>query len=175
MAGRLSIGSGGDRREGWTRLDASKRGNPDIVATLPPLPAVVQEQKWHEIEAIHVIEHFYLWEARELLRQCFQCLATGGRLTLELPNIEFAAKALLGQVRPPRGMLPGQCDMWPLYGDPRHRDPLMCHKWGYTPRTLTHELIHAGFAADHIQVLKAQHHVPVRDFRIEARRQVDFR
>jgi hypothetical protein len=34
--------------------------------------------------------------------------------------------------------------MWIFYGDPRWKDPLMVHRWGYTPLTLTALLAEAG-------------------------------
>ncbi|MCZ6887001.1 MAG: hypothetical protein O7H39_00795 [Gammaproteobacteria bacterium] len=34
--------------------------------------------------------------------------------------------------------------MWVLYGDPGWQDPLMCHKWGYTPESLSDVLKEAG-------------------------------
>ena len=40
---------------------------------------------------------------------------------------------------PDRATLPGQegqRSMWVLYGDPRWQDPLMVHRWAYTPRSL---------------------------------------
>ena len=40
----------------------------------------------------------------------------------------------------------GQMSMWPLYGDPNWKDPLMCHKWAYTPDSLMSVLMTAGFS-----------------------------
>jgi len=37
--------------------------------------------------------------------------------------------------------------MWVLYGDPAWRDPLMCHRWGYTPRSLAQVMHEAGLRA----------------------------
>jgi hypothetical protein len=34
--------------------------------------------------------------------------------------------------------------MWPLYGDPKWRDPLMVHRWGYTPNSLADLMINCG-------------------------------
>ena len=35
--------------------------------------------------------------------------------------------------------------MWSLYGDPSWKDPLMCHKWAYTPDSLAQVVTQAGF------------------------------
>ena len=34
--------------------------------------------------------------------------------------------------------------MWVLYGDPAWKDPLMMHRWGYTPESLKRVLSEAG-------------------------------
>ena len=166
MPNKLMIGAGKSRRSGWTTLDADPRSKADIIATVPPLPDQVKAKRWDEIEMIHVIEHFYIWEARQLLCEIRAVLAPGGKLIVEAPNILYAARVLCGLEKPPRGAL-GQMDMWPLYGDPRHRNPLFGHRWGYSPDSLRSELVAAGFDADAIAVKRAKHHVPLRDFRVE--------
>ena len=130
-------------------------------------------QEWSTIEMIHVIEHFFPWDALDVLRQVHQCLSPGGLLILEQPDISFAARVLLGLQTPIPNTMPGQCDMWALYGDPRSCNPLYCHRWGYTPQTLSERLVSAGFRESAIQVLPARHHLPARDFRIEVRKSQD--
>lgn len=166
MVNKLLLGSGTWRWAGWTTIDASPTSGADHVATVPPLPYAIRSTAWTVIQAIHFIEHLCPWEAETLIRQCYECLEPGGLLILEQPNIEYAAKVLIGEVVPPQGA-PGQFDMWPLFGDPTHRDPLMMHRWGYSPTTLTELLVRAGFDPGHIHVKPAQFHVPVRDFRLE--------
>lgn len=167
MRDKLMIGAGRTRRPGWTTLDADPKSGADIIATVPPLPASVTVRQWQIVEMIHFLEHLYLWDSRALLRECRQILAPGGRLVIEVPNIAYAAKVLLGLQRPPRGAV-GQFDMWPLYGDPSHCNPLFGHRWGYTPESLMEELVAAGFRRNGITVMRARHHFPVRDFRAEA-------
>jgi hypothetical protein len=164
---RLSIGAGRDQKPGWKCLDADPTHRPDFVATVPPLPEAVKQICWHEIEMIHVIEHFYPWQADELLREIFDILQPGGLLVLEQPNIAYCARVLLGLETPPAGAS-GQFDMWGLYGDPTQHNPLMGHHWGYRPETLTEMLVTARFEREKIEIRPAQHHRPVRDFRIEA-------
>ena len=165
---KLILCSGRQRRKGWTTLDANPAYAPDIVATIPPLPDEVSKTTWHEIELIHGIEHFYLWEAVPLLEELHAALEPGGRLTLEQPNIEYAAKILAGELNPPKGKSVSQFAMWPLYGDPSHKNKGYCHHWGWTPKTLSCALRAVGFTD--ITEHKAQHHYPIRDFRLEARR-----
>lgn len=168
MSGELMIGAGRTRRPGWTTIDADSKSGADIIATVPPLPESVTNRQWRKVEMIHFLEHLYLWDAKRLLREIHSVLASGGKLVIEVPNIRYAARVLCGLEKPPRGAA-GQFDMWPLYGDPSHRNPLFGHRWGYTPESLTNELVAAGFEREQIRVLRARHHFPGRDFRVEAK------
>lgn len=163
---KLMLCAGRQKRDGWTTLDANPRAKPDIVATLPGLLDHVKPGSCSEIELIHGIEHFYLWEARPLLREIWEALKPGGRVVLEQPDISYAAKVLLGMIDPPKRL--NQFAMWPLYGDPGHKSELYCHRWGYTPDSLRGELVSAGFDPSRITTPKARHHFPGRDFRVEA-------
>lgn len=162
---KLLLCAGPDKPEGYVSLDANPENNPHIVATVPPLPTAVKMFHWDLVELIHGIEHFHLWEAEQLLREIYECLAPEGVLVLEQPNIEFAAEVLLGR-RAPITPTPEGSDMWAFYGDPSHRNPLMGHHWGWTPTTLTKALRKAGF--EKITVVPAHYHYRERDFRVEA-------
>jgi len=66
-------------------------------------------------------------------------------MILECPNLKSACEEFLKN--PERSALPGpdgQRSMWVFYGDPRWRDPLMMHRWGYTPRSLAQLMNEAG-------------------------------
>lgn len=167
-ANRLMIGCGRQKRSGWQTLDADPRCGADHTGTVPPLPEAVRATRWAEIEMIHFLEHLYEWDARELLHQCYRVLAPGGRLVIECPNLEYCCRVIAGLEQPPRAG--GQFDMWGLYGDPNHKNPLFGHRWGWTPATLTAALQAVGFAADGIVTERAKHHQPVRDFRVVATR-----
>lgn len=114
-----------------------------------------------ELLAAHVIEHFFAWQAPFVLQEWKRLLKPGGRLILELPNIEAAARNLLAGMRP---------QMWEFafYGDHSHRDPYMCHLCGYTPGSIKRLVEAAGFTD--VQILPPQTHGPRpnRDMRVEA-------
>jgi hypothetical protein len=116
-----------------------------------------------QVHSYHFIEHVYAWEAPALVAEFRRLLSTEGLLVLELPNIEAAARNLLAGMN-------DQMAMWPLYGDPEHVDPYMCHRWGYTPATIKALLESQGFGA--IRVLPPLTHGAKgnRDMRVEARR-----
>lgn len=145
---RLNLGCGDKILPGYVNVDfaESRKGNkPDVIADLR---AMTFEQDYaDEILSVHVIEHFYPWEAEALLQHWRTILKPGGLLVLECPNILTAAEMLLKE--PERAGRAdgkdGQLAMWPLYGDPGWKDPLMCHRWGYTPLTLKDLLVRCGF------------------------------
>lgn len=155
-----------ERIHGAVSLDAAPGA--DIQASVPPLPDEVKAVQWDHIEAIHFLEHLWLWEARQLLRECYEVLAPGGVLVIECPDITFCARVLIGDIEPPAWAAPGQFDMWGLYGNPDYKDPLYGHHWGYSRRSLTAELVAVGFDESRISSPRAQYHHPPRDFRLEA-------
>jgi hypothetical protein len=105
-------------------------------------------KKWEEIELIHGITSFYPWEAETLLREIRQSLAPGGKLVLEQPDFR-------------------KCDRveW-IFGGPEFQEPLHMNRWAYSPNSLEALLREVGF--EHCRQMEAQHHMPNRDFRIEA-------
>lgn len=145
---RLNLGCGDKILEGYINVDfaETRKGNkPDVIADLRDLQ--FESDYANEILSVHVIEHFYPWEAEDLLNHWKKILKPGGRLVLECPNILTAAEMLLkdpDRVARADGK-DGQLAMWPLYGDPAWKDPLMCHRWGYTPVTLIDLLKRCGF------------------------------
>jgi SAM-dependent methyltransferase len=135
---RLNLGCGDKILPGYVNVDIApvREGkSPDVLSDLRKLPFA--DEYADEVLSVHVIEHFYHWEAVEVLKEWVRVLKPGGTLILECPNLLTAAKNLVRQ--PHQGALPGlegQGTMWVLYGDPAWKDPLMCHKWGYTPQSL---------------------------------------
>jgi predicted SAM-dependent methyltransferase len=117
----------------------------------------------NEVHAYHVIEHVYAWEAEALMAEWKRLLKPGGLLVLELPNIESAARNLLNG-------LSDQLHMWPFYGDPGHRDPYMCHRWGYTPHTIMNLLDRCGFVEIHMADPQTHGARKNRDMRVQATR-----
>jgi hypothetical protein len=149
----MKLAIGGENRPGWTTLGARVG---DVIATIPPLPQSVTSQKWDVIEWIHGPASLYPWQLTELLPQLRDVLAPGGVLVMETPNAVRAAESMVQHIELVRWM----------FGDPSYKDPLYMNCWAYTPETLSYELRTAGFKE--IQIIRAFHHHPGRDFRIEA-------
>jgi SAM-dependent methyltransferase len=164
---KLLLCCGPTRPPGFVRLDSNPKHEPDILASIPPLPPAARGP-WDQVDLIHGIEHFLPWETAPLLREIHAALKPRGVLVLEQPNLEAAARVLLG-LDPPqyRGVL--ESAMWPIYGDPAHEDTGYLHRWGYTPATLS-ALLRSVATWSRIDVLPQQFHAYAmgRDFRIEA-------
>lgn len=161
---KLNLGAGKMRLAGFVSVDIQphpKAGAPDIIADVRNVP--LQDECADEVHAYHVIEHFHRWQTADVLSEWKRLLKPGGLLVLELPNLEAAARNLLA------GM-DDQMAMWPIYGDPSHKDPYMCHPWGFTPKSIKALLSECGFTR--IELLPPQTHGrrANRDMRVEARK-----
>jgi SAM-dependent methyltransferase len=139
---KLHLGCGRHHLHGYVNIDVIARPEwkaPDMLHALhPDHPLPFEAGSIDEILAVHLFEHFYLWEAQALLKQWAMLLRRGGSLVLELPNLTKCAVNLLA------GEDWSMC-MFGLYGDPQTKDPYMTHKWGWTPQTLEAEMHNAGF------------------------------
>lgn len=144
---KLNLGSGSVPLPGYINVDvAAERGGrqPDVCCDIRDL-AAFGDNHADEVLAVHVIEHFYRWEVVDLLKEWVRVLKPGGKLVLECPNLLTACEELLRD--PAAAAMPdhrGQRTMWCLYGDPLHKDPLMCHRWLYTPQSLAQVMYEAG-------------------------------
>lgn len=153
---KLNLGSGARPLEGYVGVDLDPRA--DVVCDLRHLE-VFEDNSVDEIIAVHVIEHFYLWEAVPLLTEWRRVLVPGGKIILECPDLEKAARLFLQGEK-------DQLGMWAFYGNPLLKDPLHCHKWGYTPDSLEGVLTKAGFRG--CVALPPRFKIERRDMRLEA-------
>lgn len=92
-----------------------------------------------------MVEHFWQWEVTDILKEWSRVLKPGGKMILECPNLISAAEEFLKNPDiAAMGGKEGQRSMWVFYGDPAWKDPLMIHRWGYTPRSLATVMNAAG-------------------------------
>lgn len=167
---RINIGCGKRVLDGWTNCDVVRNPeaprDPEILcdARAVPLPDGCADT----VMAIHVFEHFHRWDAEAVLAEWKRLLKPGGDLILELPDLVKCCRNYLdGRMK--GGKDPDQLARWGIYGDPRTRDPYMCHPWGYAPDELIALLRACGFRS---AVEKPTQFHPAgrkhRDMRIEA-------
>jgi predicted SAM-dependent methyltransferase len=117
------------------------------------------------VAAIHIIEHFYLWEVTDILQEWKRVLKPGGKLILELPCMDkvfwYIAKCIEQNVP-----MKERFSAWALWGDPYTMDEGMMHRWGYFIRDMSKLLTSAGFK--HVTHMEPRYHQPLRDMRFEA-------
>ena len=117
---------------------------PDVLCDLHELTPF-ETASVDEVLAVHVVEHFWRWEVVDVLKEWARVLKPGGHMVLECPNLLSACEEFLRN--PTTGASPGpegQRTMWVFYGDPAWEDPLMCHRWNYTPQSLAQVMAEAG-------------------------------
>jgi predicted SAM-dependent methyltransferase len=153
---KYNLGCGSKILDGYINVDLNPNAN--VKCDIRKLPDEWEDTA-DEIMAIHVIEHFYRWEAPELVKEWRRVLKPGGKLILECPNLLKLCQIFLAKFPPVDQAY------WGLYGDQRHQDPLMCHRWGYIPETLYQLVKDAGFKR--IEIATPIYHIPVRDIRVE--------
>lgn len=146
---RLNLGCGDKILPDYVNVDVAptRAGKaPDVLCDLRNL-APFETGSCDEVLAVHVVEHFWRWEVVDVLREWVRVLRPGGRMVLECPNLLTACEELLRDpVAGARTGAEGQRTMWVFYGDPAWQDPLMCHRWNYTPQSLREVMEEAGLA-----------------------------
>lgn len=144
---KLNLGCGDKILNGYINVDvvdARAGKKPDIICDLHDL-GLFETNSVDEILAVHVVEHFWQWEVIDILKEWVRVLKPGGKMILECPNLVSAAEEFLKNADiAAMGGPEGQRSMWVFYGDPAWKDPLMIHRWGYTPRSLAMVMKAAG-------------------------------
>lgn len=144
---KLNLGCGDKILTGYVNVDVAPNRagkSPDVLCDLHDLEPFDSDAV-DEVLAVHVVEHFWRWEVVDILREWVRVLRPGGRMVLECPNLLTACEEFLRN--PVAGSGPGQegqRTMWVFYGDPGWKDPLMCHRWNYTPQSLGAIMAEAG-------------------------------
>ena len=146
---RLNLGCGDKILPGYVNVDVveSRAGmRPDVICDLHDL-APFSDASADEVLSVHVVEHFWRWEVRDILREWVRVLKPGGQMIIECPNLLSACRTFLeNPAQFSREDQNGQRTMWVFYGDPGWKDPLMIHRWGYTPDSLKALLAEVGLA-----------------------------
>jgi len=144
---KLNLGCGDKILPGYVNVDVaeSRAGKkPDVLCDLHKLTPF-ENSVADEILSVHVVEHFWRWEVVDILKEWVRVLKPGGMMILECPNLISACQYFLQNPDLHSGPgQEGQRSMWVFYGDPAWQDPLMNHRWGYTPRSLAQVMSESG-------------------------------
>lgn len=162
---KLNLGSGNVYWDGWINIDAHGP-KPDLHCDLKYLRLPANHAD--VAVAIHVLEHFYAWEAPGVLKEWQRVLKPGGTLILELPCMDKVLtylKLCMEQSVPVNPSF----SWWAFWGDPKHKSVPMCHKWGYTEDMLRELLEKVGFV--NIQAEEPRYHFKERDMRVTAQKE----
>ena len=164
---RLNIGCGNKKIDGYTSVDIDPASQADIICPATKLP--LNDGCASEVMAIHLIEHLPPWEVADALKEWHRVLAKGGKLVLEQPDFMKSCRNVADCIGG-RGH-PDQLGMWGVFGDPRTKNPLMLHRWGYWFASLSPVVEAAGFT-DCREMPTVYHSAgrEKRDFRLEARK-----
>jgi len=150
---KLHLGAGKRRFEGFINIDLH---DSDYDCDIRKLP--FEDDSADEIVSVHCVEHFYIHEILDVIKEWRRVLKPDGVMVLELPCLD---KVLMHFYNGS----PENMTLWAIYGDPRtHKDgePAL-HKWCWSKQQFRELLILAGF--EKIREETPKFHQPSRDMR----------
>lgn len=160
---KIHLACGKHVLDGWTNCDMVRHPkaprDPDIFCDVSSVP--LPDASADVVLSVHILEHFYHWEVPAVLKEWARLLKPGGHIIIEMPDIVKAARNLVAGAN-------DQFSMWPIFGDQTLKDPLMCHKWGWTFETIKPLLKEAGFTEIRERNPEWHGRKINRDFRVEA-------
>lgn len=166
---KFNIGCGRDKIPGFIgidRFDKSADINEDIFEVDLP------EGCADEILASHLIEHIPHHRGPELLKKWFNVLKPGGKLVMELPDLEGLCKAFVEAETDEEKYWLTVCIYGVAHGEEVPSEEIQKygtkspHLWGYYPKVLSDILIEIGYKD--IQILPQQGMHMGKNFRLEA-------
>jgi SAM-dependent methyltransferase len=156
-----NLGCGNKKWDGWINVDLHS-DIADIKCDLRNLE--IASDSADAVAAIHVLEHFYEWEVFDVLTEWKRILKPNGKMILELPCMDKVFAYVHNCVVNKQPLQPFMT-LLALYGDPKHKQPAMCHKWGWFQEPLRQMLESVGM--ERIEFCVPKYHFPFRDMRIE--------
>jgi len=91
----LNLGCGLDKKLGCINLDVRRDVNPDVVWDLERYPLPFQSNQFDEIIAKDVIEHITFRKTEALLKELYRILKHGGRIYIQVPDLEAIARKVI--------------------------------------------------------------------------------
>ena len=147
---KLNLGCGDDVREGYINIDVRKtKPNVLVIDLEKELLRAFPSESADEIVARDFIEHISWRRVEDLLKDIFRVLKKGGRLFIQVPDLEAIARKVI--LNPDFKYL--ELEGWKaisfwVYGAQDHE--YNYHKSGFTIPTLKRLLESIGFAVEKI-------------------------
>jgi SAM-dependent methyltransferase len=158
LLANLGSGPRGQRRlpglfAGWRelRVDADARVAPDLVADIVDLSAI-ETGSVDAAFASHCLEHLYLHEAGQAIREVHRILRDDGFFCMIVPDLQaiaqYIAEDRLHEIiyRSPAGPVTAHDMLYGFGAFLASGNPMMGHKCGFAPTLLLHTLRTAPFA-----------------------------
>jgi predicted SAM-dependent methyltransferase/cephalosporin hydroxylase len=127
-----------------TRIDGDESVNPDVLCDIRAIP--LEREQFDIVHARHVLEHFYVNEAADLVDEWCRLLKVGGELIVNVPNLAYAAGEVLRADQDEN--YDATYASWQLYGRPGNRVIEELHKCGYTKHGLARMLLQVECLGD---------------------------
>jgi glycosyltransferase involved in cell wall biosynthesis len=159
---KLNLGSGGIEIPGYISLD---KFDTRAHILMDACNLELDDNTVEELIAIHLFEHINPYKAAETLQHWFSKLKPGGKLIMEMPNIEELCKDFVNASKEDRyGILNSiYCPLNTQNDEIGHITSL--HAWGWYPEILYDHLVGAGY--ENIVLLPEQFPHPCKNFRAE--------
>ncbi len=165
---KLNLGCGPMHLDGYINIDGDPRACADFYVDFKDVGTAFSKGSVAEILMLHSLSYLNLWQARDLFLAVRDLLRPGGRLVIELPDIENCARKLLESSGDLQPYLEGVRGVYAF--DPsqvKKKLPIVPYAFGWSAWHLRQELLEAGFHSTSQH--PPQFHGQIwRDVRIEA-------
>lgn len=151
----LHLGCGGMNLEGWINIDLyeydlvdTSRSGAEYDVKMDIRALDIPDGSVANILLVHVIEHFVRWETVEMLGHYYRKLAKGGRLIVEMPDLDrviewYLAGTASKQMETPLGTK--NKGFTQFYGNQWSKLDFETHRYVWTQQEFREVLENAGF------------------------------
>lgn len=133
---KLNLGCGDFKKEGYINADKFN-SNADINFDARKFP--YDDEQFSEIYSSHMLEHFSRHEVMKVINECYRTLKWGGKLVLDVPDLEWVVKNWLNKPEKDRWEFPIDTIFGLQTNDGEE------HRYGFTKESLRKHLSDAGF------------------------------
>lgn len=152
----LNLGCGGRPLKGWINIDLydyekndSSRSGAFFDLKMDISDLDVDDETVDEMLLVHVVEHFTRWKTVSLMTHYYQKLKKGGRIIVEMPDLDRCIELYLQGKQAPHMNTPiGPINMGfsQFYGNQWDELEYETHRYVWTIREFTSVLKNIGFS-----------------------------